>query len=136
MSRKPQLESQKSMGFGVLSFDLRLSRPLWFKGFFQLVNIEGHSDGVVISVRVSPGASRDRVIGEHVGALKVSVSAPPEKGKANKAVCALIAKTLGVAKSSVGVVAGETSRDKKVLVCGVNADYARRMIHKPGTNDE
>ena len=84
------------------------------------MNIEARPDGVVISVKVSAGASRDRILGEHDGAVKLSVSAAPEKGKANKAVCALLARTLGVAKSQVSVVAGETSRDKKVLVRGVD----------------
>jgi len=86
-----------------------------------LVNIAAHPDGVVIALKVSAGASRDRILGEHAGALKVSVSAPPEKGKANKAVCALIAKTLGVAKSHVSIISGETSRDKQVLIRGVPA---------------
>jgi len=85
------------------------------------VNIAAHPDGVVIALKVSAGASRDRILGEHAGALKVSVSAPPEKGKANKAVCALIAKTLGVAKSHVSIISGETSRDKQVLIRGVPA---------------
>jgi len=75
----------------------------------------------VIAVKVSAGASRDRVLGEHDGAVKLSVSAAPERGKANRAVCALVAGTLGVAKSRVSIVAGETSRDKKVLVRGVDA---------------
>lgn len=86
-----------------------------------MVNIAAHPDGVVIALKVSAGASRDRILGEHAGALKVSVSAPPEKGKANKAVCALIAKTLGVAKSHVSIISGETSRDKQVLIRGVPA---------------
>ncbi|HUW57610.1 MAG TPA: DUF167 domain-containing protein [Planctomycetota bacterium] len=85
------------------------------------MNIAAHPDGVVIALKVSAGASRDRILGEHAGALKVSVSAPPEKGKANKAVCALIAKTLGVAKSHVSIISGETSRDKQVLIRGVPA---------------
>jgi hypothetical protein len=93
-----------------------------------MLNLENRPEGVVIAVRVSAAASRDRVLGEHAGALKVSVSAPPEKGKANAAVRALIAKTLGVAASHVSIVAGETSRDKKVLVRGADIETVRQTL--------
>ena len=86
-----------------------------------MIRLENHPDGVIVRVRVSAGASCDRVIGEHAGALKLSVSAAPERGKANKAVCELVAKTLGIAKSRVRVIAGVTSRDKKLLITGVGA---------------
>jgi hypothetical protein len=93
-----------------------------------MINMELHPEGVVIPVRVSAAASRDRVLGEHAGALKLSVSAAPEKGKANKAVCALVAKTLGVASSRVSIVGGETSRDKKVLVRGADVETVRKAL--------
>jgi uncharacterized protein len=93
-----------------------------------MVNLENRPEGVVIAVRVSAAASRDRVLGEHAGALKLSVSAPPERGKANAAVRALVAKTLGVAASHVSIVAGETSRDKKVLVRGADVETVRKTL--------
>ena len=96
-----------------------------------MIDIEPHREGVVIAVKVSAGASRDRIMGEHDAALKVAVSAAPEKGKANKAVCALIAKTLGIAKSHVSVVAGETSRDKKVLIRGSDATSIAQVLTYP-----
>jgi hypothetical protein len=71
-------------------------------------------------VRVSPGAARTRVLGEHAGALKVSVAAAPEKGKANKAVIEFLADALGVRKADVEVVSGETSRDKRIAVRGLD----------------
>jgi uncharacterized protein (TIGR00251 family) len=96
-----------------------------------VIALEERDGDVIIPVRASAGASGDRLMGEHAGMLKVSVSAPPEKGKANKAVCALIARTLGVAKSRVAVIAGETSRDKKVLVRGADKDTIARQITQP-----
>ena len=51
-------------------------------------------------------------------ALKIAVTAPADKGKANAAVTALLAKTFGVAKSSVAVVAGETDRRKTLRILG------------------
>jgi len=77
------------------------------------------SEGMVISVQVSPGASKSRVVGPHGDSLKVAVAAAPEKGKANDELVRFFAKRLGVKKSQVSVVSGETSRFKRVLVCGV-----------------
>jgi len=93
-----------------------------------MIHFETHPEGVVVPVRVSAGAARERVIGEHAGALKLSVSAAPEKGKANKAVCALIAKTLHVPSSHVRLVAGETSRDKKILIRGADVEAIREAL--------
>ena len=80
------------------------------------------TEGLVITVRVSPKASRDAVTGVMATpegqALKIAVTAPPDKGKANAAVCALLAKTFKVAKSSVAVVNGETDRRKVLRVMG------------------
>jgi len=78
--------------------------------------------GLIITARVSPKASRDAVVGvmptPDGQALKISVTAPPDKGKANVAVAALLAKAFGVAKSSVTLMAGETDRRKVLRVAG------------------
>ncbi|MBM4048590.1 MAG: DUF167 domain-containing protein [Planctomycetes bacterium] len=86
------------------------------------------SGGVVFLVRVQPGARRDAVLGEHAGALKVSVCAAPDRGKANKAVLALLAEGLGVAKSALALVSGETSREKRVFVEGVGVAQVRDVL--------
>ena len=79
-------------------------------------------DGLVINLRVSPKASRNAIQGVMATAdgqaLKIAVTAPPDKGKANAAAIALLAKAFGVAKSSVTVVAGETDRRKILRVSG------------------
>jgi uncharacterized protein (TIGR00251 family) len=80
------------------------------------------TDGLVITARVSPKASRDAVLGTMPTpdgeALKIAVTAPPDKGKANAAVADLLAKAFGVAKSSVYVMAGESDRRKVLRVTG------------------
>jgi len=73
---------------------------------------------VIVKVRVQPKASRNAVLGEHDGALKIAVTAAPEKGKANKAAVEVLAKALGVPKSSIALVAGAASRDKTFAVTG------------------
>ena len=77
-------------------------------------------DGISFPVKVTPGARKDEVRGQHDGALRVRVTAAPEKGKANKAVCALVAKALSVPKSAVSVIAGETASEKRLAVRGLN----------------
>ena len=71
-----------------------------------------------LDVRVIPRASRDGLAGMRDGRLLVRVSAPPLDGRANAAVCALLAKAAGVPKSAVSVVRGETSRDKRLRIEG------------------
>ena len=66
-----------------------------------------------LAVRVTPNAKADAVTVEE-GQVKVRVTVVPEDGKANKAVIALLAKALGVSKSSLTIVRGETARDKLI----------------------
>ena len=81
-----------------------------------MIEITEDESGVTIPLRVQPKASSDRITGEHDGSLKVSVTAPPESGKANQAVVKLIAKALKLSKSSITIVAGQTSREKKIHI--------------------
>ena len=79
-----------------------------------------HPGGTIIDVWVVPGASRDEIVGEHDGALKVRVSAPPEGGKANTAVARLFAGLLP--GHHARVVSGATSRRKQVLIEGATPE--------------
>lgn len=69
-----------------------------------------------VTVRVQPRASRNGMAGCHGAALKVALTAPPVEGAANQALCQLLAKELGVAKSQATLVQGTTSRDKVVRI--------------------
>jgi uncharacterized protein (TIGR00251 family) len=80
-----------------------------------------------LRVRVQPRAKRSELAGRREGALVVRVAAPPVDGKANAAVCALIATAAGVPKSRVSVVRGAGSRDKVVRVEGVEAEALRGL---------
>jgi uncharacterized protein (TIGR00251 family) len=92
------------------------------------VNIEAHPDGVILPVRAQPSARRDRVQGQHGGRLKVSVTAAPEKGKANKALAKLLTKALGLRRSQIDLVSGETSADKRFLIHEISQeDLAARL---------
>lgn len=80
------------------------------------------------AVWVQPGASRARIVGRLGNALKVAVTAPPEKGKANQAVVKLLAGELGVPASSVRVVAGAAARRKTIAVDGMTQSALDRWL--------
>jgi len=78
--------------------------------------------GVTLTLKVQPKASRDAILGAvetpDGWALKIAVSAPPDKGKANAAVIAVLAKGFEIAKSRIVVTHGETDRRKIVHIDG------------------
>jgi hypothetical protein len=84
-----------------------------------------------IAIRLQPRAHRDEVVGERAGAVVVRVTAPPVDGRANAALCALIARAAHVAPSRVRVVRGQTSRDKIVRVEDVSAQTLRAALLGP-----
>ncbi len=100
-----------------------------------MISLEPHSEGTILPVRAHPGARRNEIRGEHEGALKVCVTQAAEKGKANKALVALLAQELGVRKSQLELVSGETSPQKRFLVRGITpqdlSQRISRLWHEP-----
>ena len=84
--------------------------------------IRSNGSGVFLSCHVQPGAKRTAVAGVYGTALKISLAEPPVDGKANKELCLFLAKKLGLAKSAVTLVSGQTSRDKVVFLPGITPD--------------
>lgn len=78
-----------------------------------------------IRVRLQPRGSRDELAGLRDGVLQAKVTAPPVDGEANKALCGLIAKRVGVAPSRVSIVRGAKSREKVVRVEGLDSTALR-----------
>lgn len=93
-----------------------------------MIALQPHPEGTILSVRAHAGARRNEVRGEQEGMLKVSVTRAPEKGKANKAILELIARRLGLRKSQIELVSGETSPQKRFLVRDVAAEELARRI--------
>lgn len=81
-----------------------------------------------IAVRLQPRAKRTEVVGERGGAIVIRVTAPPVDGKANAALCAFVAKAVGVSASAVEIVRGQTSRDKLIRVMGASEDAVRAAL--------
>lgn len=84
--------------------------------------------GVLLPVHAQPGARRDGVTGTHAGRLKVAVTQAPEKGKANKALMDVLARALGVKRSQIELVSGETSGIKKFFIAQVDRETIEERI--------
>ena len=83
----------------------------------------------MLDVYVQPGASASGFAGTHDGRPKLRIASPPVDGRANRELCRFLAAELGLAKSAVRVVAGETSRSKRLCLRleGGPPDLARRL---------
>jgi uncharacterized protein len=82
----------------------------------------------LIEVRLRPRGHRDELLGMRDGVLQARVTAPPVDGKANRALCKLVAKRVGIAPSRVSVVRGEKSRDKLVRAEGIDPAALRQAF--------
>ncbi len=92
--------------------------------------------GVLIDLRVQPGAGRNAVVGRHGDAIKVRIGAPAIGGRANEAVIELLAETLGVKRAEVSLVSGDSSRSKRVQVNGISVELATTILVPDSTPGE
>jgi uncharacterized protein len=92
------------------------------------MRIEADGDDVLVWVKAVPGASRDEIAGVLGGRLKVRVAAPPEGGKANKAIAMLLAGAIGVKAGRVSVESGQSSAEKIVRIAGCSVDLVRSAL--------
>ncbi|MHB1557584.1 MAG: DUF167 domain-containing protein [Isosphaeraceae bacterium] len=92
------------------------------------IAIAAHPDGSILPVAAQPGARRNAVLGERAGALRVAVTAPPDKGKANAAIQAMLAEALGCKPARIELVSGATSRQKRFLIGGLDPPTLRARL--------
>jgi hypothetical protein len=93
------------------------------------VDALSEKDGnVLVRLRVQPRASRESLSTGPEGQIRAAVKAPPTDGKANAAVCAIVAKALGLPKSAVKVLRGAASREKTLALKGIGLDAARQAL--------
>jgi hypothetical protein len=89
---------------------------------------QGRRGTVQLRVHVHPGARRTVIDGLHDGAVRVRVSAAPERGRANDAVCAAVAAALELRARDVHVVAGHTGRRKTLALSGVTVEVVEQRL--------
>ena len=85
-----------------------------------MIRVDEHPEGAVVPVRAKPSSRVDAILGGHGGALRVGVSAAPERGRANEAIARLLADRLGLRSSQVELLTGPTNRDKRFLIRGLD----------------
>lgn len=92
------------------------------------MRMEQRGDDVLLWVKAVPGASRDQIAGAIGDRLKIRISAAPEAGKANAAICELLARTLGVKPRAVAVESGGTGPEKILRITGVTAAHVQERL--------
>lgn len=92
-----------------------------------MLEIKEDKDGVIFKIKVQPRAAKNQLAGIMDGALKIRLTAPPVDGAANEACRSFLAGLLGVARSQVTVVTGQTARYKLVRVSGVTPEQVRNL---------
>jgi uncharacterized protein (TIGR00251 family) len=93
-----------------------------------LIPVRDGDKGATFAVRVQPRARRNAVAGEMGDALKIALTAPPVEGKANEACVEFLANLLKVARSSVTIASGESSRNKVVRIAGMRASDVEQRL--------
>ena len=94
------------------------------------LKIDENDEGVVFVAKIVPGSSGPtRICGLLENMLKIKVSAPPEKGKANQCLIRFLSEQLGVKKNAVSIISGATGPVKHVRVSGMTADMLRMKLN-------
>lgn len=93
-----------------------------------MIDVRETASGVSFAVRLQPKAKKTAIIGELQGVLKLAVMAPPIEGRANEACVRYVAELLNVARSSVTIAAGASSRNKVIRIEGLTAEQVRSRL--------
>lgn len=92
------------------------------------VELEAGPEGTILPIQAHPGGKKNEIKGVQNGWLKVTVTQIPERGKANRAIADFLAKSLGLKKSQMELVSGETASKKRFLVRSVTCDELSEKI--------
>ena len=87
-----------------------------------------HGRSLTFAVRVSTRASRSEIAGEHNGALRVRIAAPPVEGAANRELMKLLARAFNLPQNAVEIIAGTYSKDKKVRIHGADGAILEQLV--------
>jgi len=93
------------------------------------IKITSTASGVCLEVQVQPRSSRNQVVGEQDGRLKIKLTAPPVEGEANQALINFLAQELGIPKKDIKLLKGESSRHKLIAINGLNEQELEERLH-------
>lgn len=94
-----------------------------------MLELNEKDGAVTIRIKVQPRAPRTEIVGEHDGAIKLRVAAPPIDGRANEECRRFLAKLFEVSATSVEIISGDSSRDKVIRISSISA---RRVLEALG----
>jgi uncharacterized protein len=86
------------------------------------------ADGCILKCWIQPRSSRNAVVGVHGDAIKIALTAPPVDGKANKELLKFLAKYFKLPKSSIQIIAGDSSRSKTILIVDIKKDVIIKKL--------
>ena len=101
-----------------------------------MINYTDKDGKLIFKVRVVPRASRSELVGEHDGALRVRIAAPPVDGAANDELVRLLARAFGVPRSAIAITGGHAAKLKTVCVAGGRAAVLKSKVQGPKSNVE
>ena len=85
---------------------------------------------IIVKVKIVPGSSKNKIIGVYNDSLKITITAPPVEGKANKKCIAYLAKYFDVAKSKIEIISGQTSKNKLIKIYDISQKEFLNKIDK------
>ncbi len=94
----------------------------------SMINYSEKDGYLTFSVSVVPRASRSEIVGEHNGALRVRIAAPPVDGAANEELVRLLSRTLGVSRAAIEIKSGLTAKRKVVRVTDISSSALADLI--------
>ncbi len=96
-----------------------------------MLNLVEDKDGVILPVRIQPRSSKNEIVGEYNGVLKIKLTSPPVEGEANRRCIEFLAKRLKIGKSQIEIIKGGRSRDKMIKIIGLRkADVIKILYNK------
>ena len=93
-----------------------------------MINFSEKDGKLTFKIRVVPRSSRTEIVGEHDGALRVRLTAPPVEGAANLALVRLLARALDVSPGAIEIISGKSSRTKTVKIVGSSVASLERLL--------
>ena len=102
----------------------RNDERIWSK----MLNLQETEDGIILPVRIQPRSSKDEVVGEYNGALKIRLTSPPVEGEANRRCIEFLAKRLKIGKSQIEIIKGGRSRDKMIKIIGLTKADVLKIV--------
>ena len=93
------------------------------------IKITPTASGVCLEVQVQPRSSRNQVVGEQDGRLKIKITSPPVEGEANHALINFLAQILDIPRKNIKLLKGESSRHKLIEINGLNEQELGEKLH-------